>query len=370
MQNIWMNINYTLHKIKHDSYFCSLLIFSFSAMLLIPICIIGIGLSLFNFTFTYIPKPANQTISFGLQVNNNQYLESDNIKQLFPEIESFTVHNNKNILLWENDKFIDMLLSGINRDVEQIFRQQKVKGISILERDKLSPDKKYCWVGSDLYYQLGNPKTITVDNTTYWIAGVYHNYQLDNTMMIDANDFKKHHSLLWHNYSIKFKDKSISHNQIESFMKKFEKQLNIRKPISWKDWTEYEEHNKGIFLSVLGVFIAVSAFILIYGGLNILTLMINKVESQEQELKIQWFLGIPRYQLYIQEMFFLLFTVLSAALIDLVALLMLKNVFIDYLKLYIVLDIKLCVSVILFAVLISVIISFVLLKKRLKILAS
>ncbi|MBS4461069.1 hypothetical protein JXA27_00620 [Aerococcaceae bacterium zg-B36] len=370
MKSICMNINYTFQKIKHDIYFCILLIGSFSAMLLVPICIIGIGLTLYNFTFSYIPKPANQTISFGVQIENNQYLEPDKIKAMFPEIESFSVHNYKDIVLWGNESFIDVNLTGITRDIDKIFRQQKVKGTAIFDSEKLNSDKKYCWVGSDLYYQLGDPKFIAIEHTKYWVAGVYHNRQLSNVMMIDVKEYMNYHNSLWQSYSIKFKDKAITSSEIALFMKKFEEQLNIKTPISWEDWTRYEEHNKGIFFSALGVIIAASIFILIYGGLNILTLMINKVESQEQELKIQWFLGVPKSQLYIQEVLFLLFTVLCAALLDLLLLSMFREVFIDYLKMYFVIDVSMYLSVIVFSVLISFMISFLLLKKRLKLLAN
>ena len=368
MNVIWLNIDYCLKRIKVDFYFFVLLVMSFASSMLIPTCVIGMGISLYNYSFTYIPEPANQTITLNLNDDENILLRSEEIKEKFPEVEFFSLNQNLNTILWEDGNLVNVTVAGVQEDIKDIFRFHTIKGTEILNYTGLDPESQYCWIGSDLYFDNPNKRSIIIDEISYNIAGVVHNRQVQNMILIDASHFLNH-SDESDMYSIRFKDSNITNGEISSFINEFQSELGLENKIYWSDWTGYKDYNHSIFNSVLGVILTAALLVLFYGSLNLSTLLINKLENQRKEMNIQWYLGIPIKQLYLQETVYIVFVLVCATAIDWVIVTSLQYYLMDFLKNHITVNGLVLLLVMFFETIIALLGSYLLLSKRLRILS-
>lgn len=368
MKHIYLSIDYCLKQIKYDRYFFSLVVFSFSAIMLIPLCILGVGLSSYHYSLSFVPQPAHQSIVLYLDDGTNILLDSDTIKETFPEIAYFSLSQNQPIIISTNHQFTNATLTGAHQDIDSIFRFQKIKGTPLLNFTQLDDSQHYCWIGSDLYNKLHNKQAITIDQQTYQIAGVIHTQEVKDIIFINPTDFAQHSDLAY-TYNLKFKDATISPEEIDDFIQQFQTTLAIKQPIYWSDWTGYDNYHKSVLKSVLGFIIIVAIVVLTYGCLNIMTVMINKTENQEKEIRTQWFLGVEIKQLYLQEFIYTMCALLCAIALDWLIVLFLRYFFIDYLNVYIVLNFSVFLLTIIFATVMSLIIAFILLIKRIRLLS-
>lgn len=369
IQKMLINLDYTVKKIRHELFLFASIIVANVAMLLLPVCVIAMGYTTYHYFFTYIPNPAEQTITMVMQTKADTKikLEPEVVKTAVPDIEYFSMTNSVNRSIVVNGIINQIRISGVDKDVNEMFRIQIVKGNKLLDYFNLDDNKKYCWVGSELYAKLQEQSYIMINDEQYWIAGVMHNRETANDVYIHSTEFMKHFKEA-RSYSFSILAKYTNEEDISRIFLEISQAFSLQKVVSGNDWTDYQNYNQSIFDTIVIVLGVITLVVLIYGILNILTITINKLESQKQQSMIQCFLGISKKQLFLQEIIYLLFVQVVAVGIDFILLMIMKNFIASYLNVYIDLNLGVFIVIVVLSMLLCILFSLILFKKQLNII--
>lgn len=354
-----MNFNFVIQLINEKRYVFLSVVISYMAMMFIPICILAIGLSSYRYFYTYFPNNPDRTYSLFLSSNDQTRIQKKDIKAVLDPIDYFTTTQDSPYFLQHEGIIKNIVVSGIDQDLFKIFNLQLYKTSSFSHHSK---ELKTCWIGSTINSTLSNPKIIRIKDKSYFVEGIIHNKQLSNHVLIDSQEYATHFGAP-SNFCIQLNNGSSNVHNIKNFL---QKKFNLSNEVNFYDWKEHYEYNKSRFISVLGIITMGFVFIILFGILNVYSIMIMKQFSFRKVSKVQWILGISSKQLYFQEWLYISISLFLAIFLDFLLLVFCKPIFRILFNQYIALDIQLVIFTLFFSFLTSLNIAYMLMRKQIK----
>lgn len=364
-----MNLEFSFFRafrsVRSRAVLSATIILSFAFMMILPIFLIGVINNSLLYFKSYIPENPEKVFSVYLDKSTEKVLDIEAIKKQMPQIDGLTLHPAFVTFARINQNFEKVEVIGYSRDIVDIINFNIVQGEGF--QGNFFDREDVCVIGSGLVQKYGKITSVDFKGKEWQVRGIVHDKEHSNKIIVPEKSYVKlnerldSYVLQWkHNDPIQMK------KDVEQLEQLLSKEVKVDTFFHWKEYFENTENNNKLFLSLLLAGTIIISVILLYGCLNIMTILVSRIETEHSKHKISLYLGASRKDFWWYEFFSLGIMMGIAILIDVVALSVFKESIQTKLGLYMTLDFGTALIIVLGALGIIGIISFALLRKSLK----
>lgn len=364
-----MNVEFSFFRalcsLKSRKLLSITIVLSLACTMILPIFLVGVINNSLKYFNGSIPKGIEQIVSVFFEVPMTKTLDTEKTREQISQIDKITLMSMFQTSAKINDNFHIVEVNGHSPDLFDIFDLNIVQGKGGIK--DFFNEEDACIISSSLVQEYGNISSLYFKGREWKVWGILHDKTYNNRIIISEKNFIRLGQKA-SNYIVKWKSENpqeIEKNteELREFLTKEEKKARIHYV---KDYFERPENNNKNFISLFILGSIVIATILLYGFLNIMTMLVSRMETEQYKHRINLYLGASKKDFWWYEFFSLVILMGIAIALDIAVLLYFKEIIQAKLGLYMTLDTNATLVIVVGGLVVISVISFILLRKSLQ----